>query len=90
MFQNAMMCTSMVELHSSALQTQEIEIRVVLVLRHTEYLPSFQVKHNFSMTLVLLNYLKIMETVKKHTNDDMNGYSFKTFLLTQIFKIWCS
>ena len=50
-----MMCTSMVELHSSALQTQEIEIGVVLVLRHTEYPPSFQVKHNFSMTLVLLS-----------------------------------
>lgn len=49
-----MMCTSMVELHSSALQTQETEIGVILVLCHTEYLPSFQVKHNFSMTLVLL------------------------------------
>lgn len=49
------MCTSMVELHSFALQTQEIEIGVILVLRHTEYLPPFQVEHNFPMTLVLLN-----------------------------------
>lgn len=56
MFANNMtMCTLMVELHSSALQTQEIEIRVILVLRHTKYLPPFQVEHNFSMTLVLLN-----------------------------------
>ena len=47
-------CTSMVELHSSALQTQEIEIGIVLVLRHTEYLPPFQVEHNFPMTQVLL------------------------------------
>lgn len=56
MFANSMtMCTLMVELYSYALQTQEIEIGVVLVLRDTEYLPPFQVKHNFSMTLVLLN-----------------------------------
>lgn len=48
------MCTSMVELHSSALQAQEIEIGIVLVLRHTEYLPPFQVERNFPMTLVLL------------------------------------
>lgn len=47
-------CTLMVELHSSALQTQEIEIGIVLVLRHTEYLPPFQVEHNFPMTQVLL------------------------------------
>lgn len=35
----------MVELHSSALQTQEIEIGVILMLRNTEYLPAFQIKH---------------------------------------------
>lgn len=49
------MRTSMVELHSSALQTQEIEIGVILVLRYTEYLPPFQIKHELSVTLVLLN-----------------------------------
>lgn len=48
------MCTSMVELHPFALQTQEVEIWVVLVLRHTEYFPPFQVEHNFPMTLILL------------------------------------
>lgn len=48
-------CTSMVELHSSALYTQEIEIGVVLVLCHTEYLPPIQVEHNFPVTLVLLD-----------------------------------
>ena len=45
----------MVELHSSALYTQEIEVGIVLVLRHAEYLPPFQVEDNFPMTLVLLN-----------------------------------
>lgn len=51
---NMTMCTSMVELHSFALQTQEVEIGVVLVLCHTKYLPPFQVEHNFPVTLVLL------------------------------------
>lgn len=33
--------TSMVQFHLFALQTQEVKIGVVLVLRHAEYLPSF-------------------------------------------------
>lgn len=45
----------MVELDSFALQTQEIEIGVILMLRHTEHLPPFQIKDNLPMTLVLLN-----------------------------------
>lgn len=45
----------MVELYSSALQTQEIEIRVVLVLCHAENLPSLQIEHDLPMTLVLLD-----------------------------------
>lgn len=45
----------MVELYSSALYTQKIEIGVILVLRHTEYLSPLKVEHNLPMTLVLLN-----------------------------------
>lgn len=59
------MSTSVVQLHSSALKTQEIEIRVILMLCHTEYFPSLKVKHNLSMTLVLLNQQHAMETVNK-------------------------
>ena len=57
------MRTSMVELHSSALQTQEIEVGVILMLCHTENLSPFKVKHNLPMTLVLLN--KSMEEMRK-------------------------
>lgn len=46
--------TLMVQLYLFALQTQEVEIGVVLVLCHAEYLPPFEVKHNFPMTLILL------------------------------------
>lgn len=56
----------MVELHFPALYTQEIEIGVVLMLCHTEYLPPFQVEYNFPMTLVLLNQCDATGTVKKH------------------------
>lgn len=49
------MCTSVVELDPLALQTQEVKIGVVLVLCHAEYLPTFQVQHDLTMTLVLLD-----------------------------------
>lgn len=58
----------MVELHSFALQTQEVEIGVILVLCHTEYLPTFQIEHNFPMTLVLLNQYDEIEKVENHKN----------------------
>lgn len=43
----------MVQLNSSAFYGQEAKIRIVLVLRHTENFPSFQVQNEFSMTEVL-------------------------------------
>lgn len=46
--------TFMVKLYLFALNTQEIKIGVILVLCHTEYLPLFEVKHKFSITLILL------------------------------------
>lgn len=62
--------TSMVQLYLFALQTQEVEIGVVLVLRHTEYLPPFEVKHNFPMTLILLKDTDELGTVKNKSGRD--------------------
>lgn len=44
----------MVKLHLFALDAQEVKVGVILVLRHTEYLPLLKVKHKFSVTLILL------------------------------------
>lgn len=49
----------MVQLHSFALDTEKIEIGVVLVLRHAEYLSPFEVKYNFPMCLVILQAQKM-------------------------------
>lgn len=51
---NIEISTFMVKLYLFALNTQEIKIGVILVLGNTEYLPLFEVKHKFSMTLILL------------------------------------
>lgn len=61
--------TSMVQLYLFALQTQEVEIGVVLVLRHAEYLPPFKVKHNFPMTLILLKNTDELSRVKTRVVD---------------------
>lgn len=44
----------MVKFYLFALNTQEIKIGVILVLRHTEYLPLLKVQHKFSVALILL------------------------------------
>lgn len=57
------MSTLMIELHSFALQSQEVEVGNILMLRHTKNLPSFQVKHNLSLSLILLT----LKTNNKNT-----------------------
>lgn len=51
--------TFMVQLHLFALDAEKIEIGVVLVLRDAEYLPPVEVKHNFPMSLVVLQAQKM-------------------------------
>jgi hypothetical protein len=46
--------TFMIKVNFLALQAQEVEIWVVLVLCNAEYLPSFQVQHQLPMMEVLL------------------------------------
>ena len=45
--------TFMIKVHFLALQAQEVEIGVVLVLCDAEYLPSFQVQHKLPVMMVL-------------------------------------
>lgn len=59
------MCTSMVELHSFAFQRQEIEVGIILMLRHAENLPPFQVKHKLSLSFILLMWKNPQQKQKK-------------------------
>lgn len=59
--------TFVVQLHLSALDAQKIEIGVVLVLRHAEYLPPFEVEHNFPVSLVVLGAQEGSRGVKNKT-----------------------
>lgn len=55
----------MIQFHSFALYGQEVEIGIVLVLRHAKNLPPFQVQNEFSMTEVHFTSSFILKMVSK-------------------------
>lgn len=65
------MSTLMVEFHSFALQTQEIQIGVILMLCHTEYLPPFQVQHNLPVSVIVLKSVSYNKNNKQKSDMKM-------------------